>query len=244
MVVRKILFIPDCHHPYVDKRAWRLLLKVGADVEFNTIVQLGDFIDFDSVSSHARNTIRDIPTLRDELAAGNEALDELDSLEAQQKYYIFGNHENRFDRFICQHGALRNLTSIEHELHLKKRGWQQVDYRKELKIGKLFLTHDCDNAGETAHSQALKKAGASIIIGHTHRVGYAVRGNLRGSPQLGAMFGWLGDRNSIEYKSHASTRHEWALGFGVGLQAEDGVVHVTPCPIINYTVAVFGKIYK
>lgn len=241
---KKVLFVPDCHHPYVDFRAWNLMLRAAQDIGFHSIIVLGDFVDFDSVSSHGRSVIRDVPTLAEEFYAGNKALDSLDDLGASFKSYIFGNHENRFDRYICDKAALRGLTSVESELGLEERGWHKVEYRRELQYGKLYITHDCDNAGENAHSLALRKAGASIIIGHTHRVGYCVRGNLRGKPQVGAMFGWLGDSTKVEYKSNASARHEWALGFGVGVVDNDGTCFVTPCPIVDYRVSVFGKIYR
>jgi predicted phosphodiesterase len=242
--LKRILFVPDCHHPYADYRAWGLMLRAAQDFKPHTIVVGGDFVDFDSVSMHPRRVIRDVPTLADEFDAARKRRAELDALEASLKVYIKGNHENRFDRMICSMPALRGLTSIEKEIGLTENGWHVVEYHREFQLGKLWVTHDLDNAGENAHSLALKKAGASIVINHTHRIGYTVRGNIRGKPQVGAMFGWLGDSTKIEYKSNGSARHEWALGFGVGLQDNDGTVFLAPCPIVDYRVCCFGKLYR
>jgi len=242
--MKKVLFIPDCHHPYAHLPSWNLLLKVATEIKFHTVVILGDFLDMDSVSSHPRRIVREVPSLMEELVAGNDRLDQLDALGFQRKEYVEGNHEDRLSRYICNHKELTNLTSVEDALELKKRGWNFTPYRRELKVGKLWVTHDCDNAGENAHALAQRKLGASVILGHTHRVGFIVRGSIRKTPHVGAMFGWLGDPDAIEYRSGASIRHEWAHGFGVGLQDDDGVIFVEPCPIIGDRVKVFDKIYK
>ena len=242
--VETVLFIPDCHHPGVHKPSWELLLRVMEQVKFDNMVALGDFINMGSLSSHHKRLPELAMRLLDETDAANDALDQLDKFDVRRKIYIRGNHEDWMDQFLANNPALIGSLSLEQSLKLKERGWQDVPYRSETKIGKLWLTHDLDNCGVNAHRQAMNKLGASSVIGHTHRMGYEVRGRITGKPMVSAMFGWLGDANKITYRSRGSVTHEHALGFGVGLKEPNGVVHLEPCPIVNGSVKVFGKIYR
>jgi predicted phosphodiesterase len=56
--LEKILFIPDCHVPYQDKPAFKLMLKAGKAFKPQHTVILGDFADFYGVSSHSKDPNR------------------------------------------------------------------------------------------------------------------------------------------------------------------------------------------
>ena len=78
-----ILFIPDTHVPYVDKRAFDLMLKVARDVKVSTIVYLGDFGDFYAVSSHDKDPSRKV-SFMEELRIVNQYMDKVDALKAKR----------------------------------------------------------------------------------------------------------------------------------------------------------------
>jgi hypothetical protein len=128
-------------------------------------------------------------------------------------------------------------VSVEKILDLKKRGWKYVPYRKTYRLGKLRITHDLGKAGPNAHRDALRTFRHSVIIGHVHSLGYTVVGSPEegGSPAVGASFGWLGSFDQIDYMHEAAARAAWTHGFGIGYMAEDGVVHLTPVPIVKGT---------
>jgi hypothetical protein len=85
----------------------------------------------------------------------------------------------------------------------------------------------------------------NIVIGHTHRLGYAVEGNAQGERHVTAMFGWLGDVEQIDYMHRVKAIKDWSLGFGIGyLEPKTGTVYLVPIPIVNYTCVVEGKLYS
>jgi predicted phosphodiesterase len=242
--LKKILIIPDVHRPYHDKRAWSLLLRVGMAFKPDKIVTLGDFADFYCVSSHDKDPNR-VNGLEAEVADVNVALDELDQLKAKEKIFITGNHENRLERYLMTKAPeLFNMMGIKELFQLKKRNWKYVPYKNHIKIGKLHITHDTGKAGKYAHYQSMDDFQDNTVIGHTHRLGYTVVGNAKGVPHVGAMFGWLGDVEQVEYMHRIKALRDWALGFGIGYEEPNGNMHLQPVPMVDYKVVVEGKLYK
>jgi predicted phosphodiesterase len=246
MSLEPILVVSDAHHPYVDHKAWKLMLKVAKDLKPKHIVIIGDFVDMFSVSSHSKDPAR-AGQLVKEVAAGEAALDELDELKAKNKIYLGGNHEDRLQRYLQDKAPeLFGIVNIPKLLQLKRRGWRYIDYKHDTRLGKLWLTHDIGTAGRYAGYKALDTYQHSVITGHTHRLSYIVEGNATGEVKLSAQFGWLGDAQSVDYMSRVKVLKDWALGFGVGyLDPKTGLVYMQPIPIIGgYSACVNGKLYR
>lgn len=241
----RILFIPDCHIPYEDRKAWALMLKAARRLRPDTIVVLGDFLDFYSVSAHDKDPRR-VRLLDEEIRCGNERLSELDALGATRKVFIKGNHEWRLERYLMTRAPeLFNLVRMRDLLKLDERGWECVEYREHARIGRLYATHDAGKAGDRAHAQALADFQSNVVIGHTHRLGYAVVGSAKGKAHVGAMFGWLGDENRADYMHRIKALRDWAKGFGVGyMDQATGVVHVRPVPIVLGSVVLDGVLIR
>lgn len=241
-----MLWIPDAHHPYASKRAWKLLLGVAAGFKPDIVVIQGDFGDCKSVGDHQNDKVTRVHLL-EELAGVARALDELHAatLASTERIYMAGNHENRVDRYITSHApALEGMVSYQEHLKLKDRGWTWVPYRTTRRIGKVHNTHDTGKAGVNAHRQAALAHMGSTIIGHTHRMAYDVKGKFGGLPYLAAMFGWLGDPETAGDYAHEANRAEWVHGCGVGLLLPGGVIHVQPVPFINNRAWVGGTLYS
>ena len=241
--LEKILFIPDSHFPYHDKDAFSLMLKAGKALKPDHVIILGDFADFYGVSSHSKDPNRALK-LKDEVEEVKKALDQVIELGAKNNVFVSGNHEDRLERYLRDRAPeLFNFISIPKILELKEKGFKYIPYKQAYKIGKLNVTHDTGVAGRYAHYKALDTFQHNIIIGHTHRIGYAVEGDAQGNRHLGAMIGWLGDVAEIDYMHQVKARKEWSLGFGTGhMDTKTGVVYVTPVPIINGTVLIEGKL--
>lgn len=241
--LEKILIIPDTHVPYHDVDAFNLMLKAGKIFKPDHVIILGDFADFYGVSSHSKDPNRALK-LKEEVEATKEALDQVIALGAKNNVFIAGNHEDRLERYLRDKAPeLFNYISIPQILCLKEKGFKYTPYKQAYKIGKLNLTHDTGVAGKYAHYKALDTFQHNIIIGHTHRIGYAVEGDAQGQRHLCAQLGWLGDVNEIDYMHQVKARKEWSLGFGTGhMDTKTGVVYVTPIPIINGSCLVEGKI--
>lgn len=244
----RLLVIPDCHHPYASKKAWKLMLRVAYDFDPEVIVIGGDFADCISVSGHERMSKRArFEMLSDELVGVNRALDELDDLGAEKKIYLEGNHEDRLTRYLARNAAALadDENTIPKRLRLAERGWHWQPYRTSYKLGKLHLTHDLGRAGMNAHRNAERKFGGSNITFHTHRMAYEVTGRFEGAPVLSAMLGWLGDPTAVaaEYMHAVNAVSDWVHGFGIGYMEANGVVHLQPIPIVNGRCCALGQVF-
>lgn len=243
--LKKILFVPDVHRPYHDKRAWSLFLKAAKDFGPDIIAIIGDFADFYAVSAHSKDPVRALQ-LETELASVEEGLDELEALGAKRKLYISGNHESRLLRYIQDRAQeLHGVMDVPGLLNLKRRGWEWIPYKSHVSIGKLHLTHDVGASGRYSVFRCLDTFEASVVTGHSHRFAYIVEGNALGNAKVSAQFGHLLDVKQVDYMHTFKAHKDWGLGFGLGyLDPHSGYAYLTPVPIVNYTCVVNGKLYR
>lgn len=242
---KKVLFIPDTHAPYHDKRIWALMMRVISVLKPDIIVILGDFADFYAVSSHAKNPNRRLD-LQWEVDEVKGLLRELRKKAPEARIvYVSGNHEDRLERYLMDKAPeLFNSVKLEQVLELSSLGIEYIPYKDHIQIGKIYITHEVGNCGPQAHIKAQQAFESNVIIGHTHRIGYSVVGNAKGKPHLGAMFGWLGDFTQVDYMHKIKALRDWAHGFGIGYLEENGNVHVTPVPIVCGAAVVEGRVIR
>lgn len=244
--LERILFIPDTHAPFHDRRAFRLMLEVADYFDFDYVVVLGDFYDFYCVSAHSKDPNRK-NTLDKELQEAWGMLEDIAlTNEDARLIYVAGNHEERLERYLAAHAPeLYNIVTIPNLLALENQGWEYVPYRDETMIGKLHLTHDTGRHGKHAVYNSVQDYQHNVVIGHVHKVGLIVDGNVAGENHVGACFGWLGDAEKADYMHRVKAIRDFHLGFGVGYKEKrTGNVWLSPLPIINYTVVVEGKRFK
>ena len=219
------------------------MLKAGKAFKPDHTIILGDFGDFFDVSSHSKDPSRRFK-LEEEIIEIKKGLDQVKSIGAKNNVFISGNHEDRLKRYLEDAAPeLHKIISLPKILELAEKGFKYIPYKQSYKIGKLNLTHDCGKAGRYAHYGALDTFQHNVIIGHTHRMGYAVEGNANGERHLGVMLGWLGDVEEVDYMHRVKAMKDWSHGFGIGyMDTKTGVVYVVPIPIINGTVVIEGKL--
>lgn len=242
--MRRILIVPDVHRPYHDQRAWKLMMKAARWFKPNSVVVIGDFADFYSVSSFSKDPTR-LSQLDEEIADCNLGLDELDDLGCEGKIFVAGNHCERLQKYLMDRApALFSVLKVEKLFKLRERGWKYVPYKKHLKLGKLYLTHDVGSFGRTSVHKALDTYQHSVLTGHSHRLAYVVEGNAAGKQMLSAQFGWLGDVEQVDYKHQIRAMRDWALGFGIAYEeSSSGLVFVQPVPIVKYKCVIQGKMF-
>ena len=225
------------------------MLQVAKELKPDRIIVLGDFADFFALSKYDKNPNR-ASNLEYEVGLVAEGLDELDAIGAKHKQYIAGNHEDRLERYLMSSAPeLFNLVKLAEILKLKERGWGYTPYKAYYKLGCIVYTHDLGKAGKYAVHAALADAQNSVIIGHTHRLGYIVEGDATGVQKIGFCPGWLGDLSAIDYKHQLLANRQWALGFGIGyLNHATGYTYFQPVPILRhkhaYSCVVGGKFYS
>lgn len=243
-ISEKILWIPDTHRPYHDKRAWKLMIKAASEFKPDVIVHMGDLADFYSVSSHRKDPSR-AANLKSELKDVNKGLDELDALGAKKKIFLGGNHEYRLERYLQDKAPeLYGMIEISQVFKLEERGWDYFPYKENTKIGKMYATHDIGVATRYAIYRAAETFQANNITAHTHRLAYMVEGDATGEAHVSCSFGWLGDVEQCDYMHKVKAKRNWALGFGIGYRLPNNHVHVTPVPIVKYKCVVEGKLYE
>lgn len=245
MSLRRVLILPDTHSPYHDKRAWRLVMKVGHEFKPHTLVHLGDLADCYAVSAHSKDPSRTL-SLADEIELVRELRAEMDSLGAKRKVFVEGNHEDRLKRYLQDKAPeLFGLVDADRLLGLSENGWEFVPYRQSAQVGKVHFTHDTGTTGKYSTMRALETFQHSVCVGHNHAMQYMVVGDATGDYQVGAQFGWLGDIEQVDYMHRIRVRRSWALGFGTGYHdTQSGMVFLVPHPIVDYRACVEGKVYS
>jgi hypothetical protein len=255
----KVFIQPDSHHPYHDKRALELILRVLEWTKPEIGLVLGDHWDFFAISDHRKDPNRRLD-LESEIASGNATLLDYERLGIfKRKIICEGNHEWRLQRYIADKASevyralapagLLQTRSLPESLNLKARGWEWVPYMDYGRIGDLYFTHDVQKAGKTAHESAQADFGRSSVIGHTHQMRLMIRGDVLGQIHSGAMFGWLGDWRAIDYKHRMKIRAEWPLGFGMAyIEKVSGAVWINPIYIATdrrrYRASVEGRLFS
>lgn len=242
MTLKRILFIPDAHTPYHDRRALEDLIigQVIPAFDWDTICILGDWWDNYSISSHLKTPTREGSWER-ESQVGKELLSRIAQHPCRRRILIKGNHEKWLEKLLSE-----KVPALYESVMSKTRqpqGWEVVEYMESTEIGKLHVTHDLGYSGMQSTQQSLAACGDNIIIGHNHNMTYVVRGNAKGECHVGASFGWLGDYRRIDYRHRMRARRDWVLGFGTGYMRPNSIVHVCPIPIIKYSCVIEGKLF-
>lgn len=228
---RRILFVPDTHCPYHDRRAWDAMMNWAAPKKPTDIVVLGDLADFYAVSFHAKDPKRR-HSLAWELGETRKLVKELERLGSLNLVYCMGNHENRLSRYIADRAPeLDGLISLEKELGLEGK-WKVVPYMDDHRIGKLWVTHEAGFAGSTAIPRTQAKYESNVVFGHTHRAHMEYSRNVHGEPRVAATFGWLGSFKDVNYTYRVS-KHSWTHGFGWGSMDDRGNVYLSHIPIVR-----------
>lgn len=174
--MQKIVVLPDIHVPNQDQISVDTVLKFIKFYKPDTLIQLGDFCDWDSVSSYNPRSESDIANIEHEVEQANHLLDDLDKLcKKSRRIMLGGNHEDRYETFRVNYGfqvsirRMRDFTTWHEEYNLTKRGWEHLDYGEHLTIGKCVFTHGWFTGGGSAKRMAECFPGKNVIYGHTHQ---------------------------------------------------------------------------
>lgn len=173
---KRIVVLPDIHCPNYDERAIDPVLQFIKFFKPEVLVQLGDFCDWDSVSTYDPRQETDIQPIDHEIESANQLLDDIDKITKNcKKIMLGGNHEARYEQFRVNQGMLvgirrmKSLTSWQEEYNLSKRGWESHDYGKHIQIGKIVMTHGWFTGNNAAQRMAACFPGRNVLFGHTHQ---------------------------------------------------------------------------
>lgn len=206
------------HVPFHNKKMLDNILRMISENEFVGFHLIGDFLDLNTMSFHDNNkfpTIRGL-TLDVEYKEGNKVLDEFESVLSpySEKSFIYGNHEDRHNRYMANMQASKTpLSSPKEALRLRERGfavhdsWSQdsvlLGEHLELIHGTYYNVHCAKK-----HMDVLR---GSVMFAHTHRIQTYIEGNT-GSFNIGCCI----DLKSPAFNYAArATKAQWQNGFAV-----------------------------
>lgn len=186
--VTRVLAIGDAHDSPLleDKSRFRAMGRLAKERGISHVIQIGDFGDFDSVSTHiAAATIegklnnpylKDIDSLNYALDALNEGLGGLNVV----RHITLGNHERRVYIYENEHPQTEGMLTNKLERAFKEHGWTITPYGTFHFLAGVGFTHCALNrlgksyGGKTAERSIALDAVFDIVIGHSH-----VRGDHR-----------------------------------------------------------------
>jgi hypothetical protein len=148
--------------------AWRAFVHLTKILQPQAVVLNGDVCDFPTISKHPRADWSDRrPTVKEEIACAQSKLQELQRVASAgaQLYWTCGNHCSRLEQTLAARTPeLEGLLGTRLADHFDER-WQHCI---SLRVNEDVRIKHRLGGGSTAAAGNAKKAGCSIICGHTH----------------------------------------------------------------------------
>jgi predicted MPP superfamily phosphohydrolase len=161
-VYKSVLALSDQHFPYQHRDLLPFLRALRDKYRFDLIVNMGDEVDFASISFHEKEP--ELPAVQQELEATIEALQPLYKLFPKM-VILDSNHGSLVLRKSKFAGLPASFLKSPREILQAPKGWQWVrDVTFSTPIGKVHACH-----GKSASSGKLSRNMAmSAIQGHYH----------------------------------------------------------------------------
>lgn len=232
--MRRGLILPDMQVPYEDKKAVAAVMAYTRDEEWDFVVQLGDWPDFNSISSHNEGKPKLVEGQRvaKEVAALQASIMEVkDATGSAPLFWLKGNHEWRWDRYVEKYPAMEGLVDLKSLLpDPEDRLIECYPKGDVLKIGHLVFTHGFYTTTNHAKKHA-ESFGANVVYGHTHQVQqYASTALGKGKVHAAWSMGCL-CRLDMPYLSGAPTN--WQHAFGEVFFDEKGMFNLYTTVVTN-----------
>lgn len=226
--------------PFEDKPVLEMVLDFIDDFKPDGIILNGDIVDCYSISSH-RTNLKTITTshLQKEIDMLHKYMARLESIK--EKWYIGGNHEQRFFNHINDNApGLGLIDGLDFQtiFGLGEHGFKWKDYGEFIKLGKLMVTHGEVVRTHSAYSAKahFDKYGTSVIHGHTHRMGWYCHTNVGGAHGAWEN-GCLCRLDGLGYAHNPN----WQQGFAVIHVGDRGMFSVQQCLILDRKEFFYGN---
>lgn len=162
-----IMVASDCHYwPNVVSTAHRAFVKIISELKPKMVVINGDAFDGASISRHPPIGWAETPSVKQELEACQDRLDEIESAAGQAKlHWTWGNHDLRFNsKLASQVGdTFKGIVGMNLTDHFAR--WK---FSTSIMVNDhTMIKHRWHNGVHAVYNNALK-SGTSIITGHLH----------------------------------------------------------------------------
>ena len=248
--IQKWLILPDVHRPFHDLQLESKVLKLIKDLDKSLygIVLPGDYLDLYTLGSYNAESLGLLTgiNLEMEYADGLKGIDKIEKASHKnlKKYFLFGNHEDRYFREVNKKdnakygGALKNPIEA---LELIDRGWKVKTNWKDdyFTLGKHLDVMHGMYTNIHASKKHLDMTGHSCLFGHTHRVQSYNSGN-RAAYNVGALCDL---KNKAFHYMPRLSRQIWANGFAMVYINDNGHFFVEQVNVWDGHFFTNGKLY-
>jgi len=247
----KLLALPDIHVTTIPtRRGWEdgtadalwAALEFGKDFKPDETIIMGDFIEFDIISSYTENNyiLREGRRLKHDFELANQILDVIDGFTKEKKVFLIGNHDSRLAAWIASNPQIEGLIGLDYNLHLEKRGYKVVEEGKAYRVGHANFIHGW-YWNKYHAAKTVTEMGDNIFYGHVHDVQAYTKANYEQKPIVGQSLGCLCDLNP-SYRRNKPNR--WVNAFGVFFFDSKGYFTYYVPIIINGKFTWCGKTYS
>jgi hypothetical protein len=221
-IKRRYLVISDLQVPYHHEAAVKNVIKLARREKFDSVLVVGDEIDFQTISRWAEKT----PLAYEQTIHADRELTKsiLWDLSEYSKECIVqrSNHSDRLYSTLLKVPGLISLPELQYAKFMDFAGLG-ITYSKqpyEIPGTNWVMAHGDEgnisqHAGITALNLA-KKWGKSVLCGHTHRLGMSAYTEAVGShyrPLYGLEVGNLMNRQKASYLRYSAAN--WQMGFAI-----------------------------
>lgn len=217
MSIKRRIVLPDLHLPFQDKKLLACWLDRLADIWWDGVDIMGDFLDCYTLSRFDTNPLRK-DNFQQEVDEGRELLEQIRhrvlGKGGADIRYSEGNHEDRLRKVLWQKAPalahLRNLT-IPDILGLKDLNIHWHSTQDPYRIEDLWYTHGDllrHHAGMSARAKSEAIHG-SVLVGHTHRMGWSPKTTWGGTDDAYEV-GHMTDPKQLDY---VRTTFNWQAGW-------------------------------
>ena len=224
---RSTLILPDVQYPYHDDVVLQKILRVVRDRQPDQIVQIGDGIDFPTVSQWSKGTAGEYADTLQEHIDGyrSDVLVPLrEAAQSSKILWLEGNHDLRLREFVRKYAApLAPLKALEVGSLFALQDLDISYERGPVRIATNTLAvHGHESGGYCASASAWdakfsKRYGSehNVIFGHTHQPflitgARGFSGNVK--PRFTMNVGSIMDPNNATYVRDGAVN--WTMSFG------------------------------
>ena len=249
MTIKRYLVISDLQIPYHHEAAVKNVIKLARREKFDSVLCVGDEIDFQTISRWAEKTpLAYQQTLDADRKATQDILWALTE-NAKEAHIVRSNHTDRLYNTLLKVPGLISLPELQYAKFMDFAGLGIRFHKKPFEFHKGWvLVHGDEgsmnsNAGLTALGLA-KKFGKSVVCGHTHRAGISAFTEGIGASYRtlwGLEAGNVMDKRKASYLKAGSAN--WQMSVAV---IETHGNHVSPMLVpINKdgSFTLYGKLY-
>ena len=164
----------DVHIPYHDNTALETMFTKFEEENVDSLLINGDLLDFYQLSFHEKDPR--MVHFKDEIEAGKEFLDYCRSRFPNIPiYYITGNHENRFERYLrIKASELLDMDEFRLDvlLHVAEYKVEFIPFRSKVVFGDYTIEHGdkIPGAGGVVPARTLlMRLKSNSIVNHFHK---------------------------------------------------------------------------